>query len=61
MYVDLLWIDCGLRSIFCLSIHWTSNHSTFGKLTWPHQTFFALQTWMVKWNREIYFAPYIDV
>jgi len=58
MYVDLLWIHYGPRSIFRLWIHWTSNHSTFGKLTWRHQTLFA--KWMVESNREIYFAQYID-
>jgi len=48
MYVDLLWIHCGPRSIFHLWIHWTSNHSTFGKLTWPHQTLFANMDGWVK-------------
>jgi len=48
MYVDLLWIHCGSRSIFRLWIHWTSNHLTFEKLTWPHQTLFANMDGWVK-------------
>jgi len=42
--MDSLWTKVDLPSM----IHWTSIHSTFGKLTWPHQNLFANMDGWVK-------------